>query len=262
MYKKLILKSAQKVMRKVGINVSAFFEIGLFKNTHDYIILQLLKNHNIDVILDVGANKGQFASVIFQTGYKGKVVSFEPTSEAYKQLLAVSKFEPLNFKNIVNGFLKKKNSKWFVAERCAIGEMDGETEINISKNSESSSILQMCQSHLNAAPNTYTVGKEKVNLKKLDTVAIPYLQSAKNPLLKLDVQGYEDFVLRGAKKILPQLKGIMLEMSLVQLYKGETLYLDMIKKIENMGFELYDINPGWRDKNLKMLQMDCIFFRK
>ena len=62
--------------------------------------------------------------------------------------------------------------------------------------------------------------------------------------------------------ILPKIKGVQIELSLVPLYENQLLFLGMLDYITNLGFELWDISPGFRDKQSgKLLQFDGIFFR-
>ena len=209
--------------------------------------LKLLTVHEVDLIFDIGANVGNWAKRIFEIGYDGRIVSFEPLSSAHDQLLESS----------------GSNPDWEVAERCAIGDVDGEIDLNISKNSESSSILPMLKTHLDASPHSGYIGSEKVKIFKLDTIAPQYLKHARAPFLKIDTQGYEEKVLNGALEILPKIKGIQLESSLVPLYEKETLFENMLKKMKILGFALYRISPGFSDyRTGRTLQVNCTFFRQ
>jgi FkbM family methyltransferase len=124
-----------------------------------------LKAHGIDLVLDVGANTGQFASSLRAIGYNGRIVSFEPLSSAHARLSAAA----------------KGASTWIVHERCAIGDRDGETEINVAGNSVSSSVLAMTDKHATAAPGSAYVGRESVQMVRLDSITRPYLRDAARP---------------------------------------------------------------------------------
>jgi FkbM family methyltransferase len=201
---------------------------------------------NIDLVLDVGANKGQFASSIRRFGYTGKIVSFEPLKDAHDQLTNIS----------------ISDKKWDVYPRIAIGGHDGNIEINVAGNSVSSSILPMLKSHSDIAKGSEYVGNEFVNIVKLDTISKRYINESIYPFLKIDTQGYEWEVLDGGKEILPQIKGILCEMSLVELYKGQHLWMDIMKRLEKEGFTLWSIQKGFTDTKLgRTLQFDAIFFR-
>jgi hypothetical protein len=81
-------------------------------------------------------------------------------------------------------------------------------------------------------------------------------------MLKIDTQGYEMAVLRGAEKMLPRLAGVQLELSLAPLYEGQTLYLELIDWLRARGFDLWSVIPGFVDPSSgRMLQFDGVFFR-
>lgn len=204
--------------------------------------------HKVNLVLDVGANIGQYATSIRQLGYSGKIVSFEPLSSAYSQLQTAS----------------SKDSLWEIAPRSAIGNTEGEIVINIAANSFSSSALNMLESHVKAAPQSAYCGLEKVKLSKLDSIARQYItQDTKSIFLKIDVQGFEKQVIEGASQILPLVNGIQIELSLVPLYQNQLTFPEMLKFIEDIGYELHAVIPGFTDLETgRLLQMDGIFFRK
>jgi FkbM family methyltransferase len=200
----------------------------------------------IDLVLDVGANQGQFASEIRRGGYTGKIVSFEPLSDAHSKLLPAS----------------AKDAAWDVYARCALGDHSGEIEINIAGNSLSSSILPMLSAHQTAAPESAYQGRELVSVKTLDSVATPYMKSASAPFLKIDTQGYESKVLDGAGITLPFVRGVLVELSLVPLYKGQPLWMEMIERLEAAGFVLWCFSPVFSDpRDGRTLQVDGVFYR-
>ena len=213
----------------------------------DFQLLQSLKNFNVDMILDVGANVGQFASGLRDIGFKGKIISFEPLTTAHQKLLALTRQDP----------------NWIVHPRCAIGDHDGEIEINIAGNSVSSSVLPMLELHSSAANGSAYVGSERVLISKLDTIAPPYLKQANNPFLKIDTQGFEWQVLDGAKMILPKMCGVLCELSLIELYQGQHLWLEIIQRLGEQDFSLWTLQQGFTDlRDGRALQVDAIFFRK
>ena len=209
-------------------------------------IVTSLRKFEIDLVLDVGANKGQFASEIRQCGYKGRIVSFEPLSQAHRELIQSSAGDPL----------------WDAYQRCALGDHDGEVEINIAGNSESSSILPMLESHRSAAPESAYKGKEFVPIKTLDAVAGQYVKNALATFLKIDTQGFEWQVLDGARDTMPHIKGILVELSLVPLYEGQHLWREVIDRLEAAGFTLWAFKPVFTDQATgRTLQVDGVFYR-
>ncbi len=232
-----------KIARKFGLEIHRYTP-----EVSDAARLQaLLAFHGIDLILDVGANIGQFARSVRAGGYNGKIVSFEPLSGAYKDLIRSSQNDP----------------DWFIAPRAAIGSVDGNAEINISENSVSSSVLPMKEAHLNAAPASRYIGTERVELARLDTIALQYIDGSASLYLKIDTQGFEAEVLDGAAILLPKIKGIQVELSLVSMYEGQILFMEMIRKLNGLGYELHGIMPAFTEpKTGRLLQIDGIFFRE
>jgi FkbM family methyltransferase len=213
------------------------------KLRHHLLFSQL----QIDLVVDVGANTGQFAHQCRAAGYKGEILSFEPSATAHAGLLRSAASDPL----------------WNVANRMALGAADGEIEINIAANSYSSSILPMLDSHLSAAPASRYLLKEKVPLRRLDDVLLPFdRQPDRRIFLKLDVQGYEPQVLAGATQLLAHTLAVQLEMSLVPLYQGELLMPEICAAMTGSGFELWDFEPSFRNPITgRLLQIDGIFTR-
>jgi FkbM family methyltransferase len=143
--------------------------------------IKFLKNNAISVVIDVGANIGQYGSELRSIGYEGKIISFEPTNDAFTKLEALS----------------KKDKKWDVFH-YSLGEFDGDSEINISKNSVSSSLLNNLPQLIESAPAAAFVAKEKISVKKLDTIFNDLRTDSDAVYLKIDTQGYENMVLNGA----------------------------------------------------------------
>jgi FkbM family methyltransferase len=200
---------------------------------------------DLDLVLDVGANTGQFARQCRAAGFEGRIISFEPSEVAHASLLRSAALDPL----------------WTIADRMALGAVTGETVINIAANSFSSSILPMLDSHLSAAPASRYLHKEKVPLRRLDDVLSP-ADHTHRIFLKLDVQGYESQVLAGATQLLPRTLAVQLEMSLLPLYEGELLMPEICADMNASGFELWDLEPSFRDTATgRLLQVDGIFTR-
>jgi FkbM family methyltransferase len=209
-------------------------------------LARMLAAKDIDLVLDVGANDGGYATTIREAGYHGKILSFEPLGDAYASLVKATAGDP----------------SWAAAPRMAIGADDGEVTINVAGNSASSSILPMSESHRAAAPESSYVGSETVAVRRLDGVRHPFLDSAVAPFLKIDTQGYEKQVLVGAAGMLPRLRGLQVEMSLLPLYEEQPLWQEMIGALGREGFDLWALVPGFFDPRTgRMLQCDGIFFR-
>jgi FkbM family methyltransferase len=206
----------------------------------------LIKSHRINKILDIGANTGIFGKEMREFGYGGEIISFEPLTKAYIELLKNS----------------GKDHSW-QALNYAIGNFDGETSINISKNSVSSSIMEMLPLHYENENDSKFINSETIKVCKLDTVFDSFYNSGDKVFVKVDTQGYEKNVLDGAKQCIHKIEGLQLELSSVPLYKGSPHYAEMIEFIDSLGFSLYSIENGFcDDKSGRLLQFDAIFFRE
>ena len=209
-------------------------------------LLAALEHVRADIIFDVGANVGQFARELRSVGFAGDIVSFEPLTAAHSPLAK----------------LALSDSKWFVHPRTAVGDHDGEIEINIAGNSVSSSVLSMLAAHSDAALDSAYVASEYAPLIRLDTVAKQYLSEHSRPFIKVDTQGFEWQVLDGAAAILEQSQGVQLELSLVPLYDGQRLWLEIIERMNLKGFTLWAVQKGFTDPRTgRSLQVDAIFLR-
>jgi FkbM family methyltransferase len=235
-------QSAQKLIHSLGWDIHRFDP-----NSNDYIqLLQSLDHFKIDILFDIGANKGQFSSYLRMFGYEGKIVSFEPLSDAHKILEKTA----------------HTDGKWIVHDRTAIGDFDGKININISGNSQSSSILPMLDTHTSVAEKSAYIGTEEVSISRLDTLLPFYISTKERLFLKIDTQGFEWNVLDGAESTLKKAHGILCELSLVPLYDGQKLWLDVIHRLEQEGFTLWSIKKGFSDpRNGQTLQLDATFFR-
>jgi FkbM family methyltransferase len=105
----------------------------------------------------------------------------------------------------------------------ALGDAQENGTINIAGNSFSSSIYNMLPTHLASAPESKYIGQERIRIETLDSIFDSHCSNQQDILLKIDVQGFEEKVLAGAKNSLPFINTIQLEMSLTPLYDGELL---------------------------------------
>lgn len=212
-----------------------------------YQTAQALKTHHINVVFDVGANIGQFANELRLHGYQGKIISFEPLSDAHAKLTLAA----------------KGDKNWIIHPRCAVGATAGEIEINVAGNSVSSSILPMLAAHENAAPQSKYTHKQKVPLTCLNDVFAKYVSDNDKVFLKIDTQGYEAAVLEGADKILSHCTGVLLELSLVPLYSGQILWQELIASLVKTNHHIYALQTGFiNNETGQTLQIDGLFFSK
>ena len=244
MLKDRIKTLCHDLLRRAGLEVS----FAKNANVESVMLKNLLHASGADIVLDVGANTGQFGDMLFREGFLGTVISFEALPDVHAILRQRAKrIAPTN---------------WRVASCVALGSANGTLEMNIAGNSVSSSILPMMTAHEDAAPLSRYVRKEVVQVRRLDEIAMDYLPCDGCILIKIDTQGYELEVLKGATQLLGRTVALQLELSLVKLYAGAPSFVEAVSFANSLGYELFGIVPGFRDKrNGRLLQVDGFFMR-
>jgi FkbM family methyltransferase len=240
-----IKNGLKRLFRACGLEVRR-----LQSSNSDYQVLKdVLRASGADVVLDIGANLGQFAQLVFDVGFKGTVVSFEAQPEVHRELLKRAR-------------MRSVPGKWIVADCSALGSTSGTIEMNIAGNSLSSSLLPMRAAHAEAAPASRYISKKLVKLERLDDAAARVVPADASLFLKIDTQGYEREVLEGATRLLERTVAVQLELSLVPLYEQAPSLVEMIAYLENRGFQMFGLVPVFRDeRDGRLLQVDGTFIR-
>ncbi len=235
-----LLMKLRPIVRRAGYDVVTFPG-----SNPAYLRSKMLSELEVDLVLDVGANTGQYGAGLRKFGYEGQILSFEPLSSAFHELQIRTMAD--NSWNCVH---------------TALGVDSGELSINIAGNSVSSSLLPMLERHELSAPSSQYVGVETVCVERLDTVAQHVLVESRRPYLKIDTQGYEWQVLDGAPTTLLSVVAIEIELSLTPLYAGQPLLASMLERLAASGFRLAGMAPGFTDmKTGQTLQVDGVFIR-
>ena len=236
----IVVNLINRGLKKLGA------ELCRYPNLEKSRRIRLLNSFQINKVFDVGANIGEYSTNLRSLGFTGNIIAFEPLLKPFEQLKKLQEKDP-----------KLK------AFRIALGDEEGEFEMNISENVNSSSISEMLVAHIESAPTSKYVGKEKVVVKNLDKLFSDYYRSNDLIWMKVDTQGYEQNVLDGASNCLSKIKIVQLELSIIPLYKNCFTYLEAIAYMEKRGFELYGIEPGFSNVETgQLLQFDGIFVNK
>jgi FkbM family methyltransferase len=226
----------RSVVRRTG------WDIVRFCGDFESLQRRLLREEQIDCVVDVGANEGQYAQRMRQLGYRGEILALEPIAEAFERLST-------NF----------STDAAFHAEQIAAGSSSQSGLINISSNSVSSSMLPMTDRHTAADPKSAYDSVQTTTVRPLDALDI----SGTRIWLKLDVQGTEDKVLEGAEELLMRTQAVQVELSLVPLYKGAPLVEDLVAQLRHLGFEPVYLEPGFSDPRTGvLLQVEGLFRRR
>ena len=237
-----VLKSRFRVNKHARRMKEIFFAFSRTWNSPSKVLAKKLISANIESVLDIGANVGQFAIDMRRNGYQNAIYSFEPVAQTFAVLTENS----------------AQDDNWH-ALNVAVGESEGNAQINVSNNSGlSSSFLEMEPIHLNNFPNSISISSESVLLTTVDIQTAALEIEPKTSILKIDTQGYEYHVLKGAAYSLGEFKYCYLEVSLVQLYKGEKTFFDILDLLQKSNHELIEIFPGVRAKDGSLLQVDIL----
>jgi FkbM family methyltransferase len=211
------------------------------------VLKHLFSQYKIDLVIDVGAYVGEYAKISRRAGYSGNIVSFEPLEDNFKRINIYSKGDQL----------------WSVL-KTAVGNEDGSIDINVASDLVSSSVLGLNNDCDYFKSKVDYVSSERVEIRKLDTLTSQgQIPSFKNALLKIDVQGLEGCVIDGAMNILSEVRIIQIEMSLVSVYDGQILMVDLLKRMGDLGYELFTILPVFKNEHTgQLFQVDGFFIRK
>ena len=198
-----------------------------------------------ETVIDIGANRGMFTRCIHYVFPDAFIHAFEPLRDCFEELATLKNLIPT-----------------LECYNLALGERSGETLINRSSYDYSSSLLEMSDLHMQAFPYTAGVIKEMVMVRKLDEV-LQWKKLKQPVMMKIDVQGYEKFVLDGAPETLKYVDSIICEMSFYPLYKGQILFKDIYRQILDAGFVFRGpIAERCHPQTLEVLQIDGLFSRE
>jgi FkbM family methyltransferase len=198
----------------------------------------------VNLVIDVGANTGQYASALRHDGYRGQIVSFEPQPSAAAELRAAA----------------AGDQDWKIFE-CALGPAPGKSNLFVTDDSQSSSLLAPSA---DPARFRFLVGSSQtpVEIATLDDFRFGH-RGHNRLYLKLDVQGYELGVLRGAPKTLRRAAAVECELSLTSLYTGQAMSEDVISHLRTAGLVPVCISRAYTEPgpSRRVIQMDGIFRR-
>jgi FkbM family methyltransferase len=232
----------RELLRRFGVDVVRYSG----RRFPERIPIELIHDHKISLVFDVGANVGQTAIDLRARGYRGRIVSFEPQTEAFRALARVAAHD----------------DAW-ECRNVAIGDRRSNVQVNVSRNSWSSSILPMSERHRQAAPSSVYAEAEGVQLLRLDDLRNELVGRDDRLYLKLDVQGYEAQAIAGAAETLSQVVVVEAEVSLVELYEGQSLMGDFITLMRAHDFFPLHVAPEFRDPATgELLQLNMWFGRK
>jgi FkbM family methyltransferase len=210
----------------------------------DYVHLRrarVLAAHGVDLVLDVGANTGQYAGHLRAEGYAGRIVSFEPAEAAFAALSGAAAGDP----------------GWDV-RRCAVGAGGGTLELRTYDDSRHNSGLPPSPGR----PMPPVLSTESVPVVALDALRGEVWKETDRIAVKIDVEGFEGTALDGAPTLLEQVRVVEVELSTVALNDGQALLPEIATRLYAVGLRLTSLRPIWTDPGTgALIQADGIFER-
>jgi FkbM family methyltransferase len=204
---------------------------------------QVLSRLDCGSIVDIGANRGQFAMVARHCFPKAQIISFEPLSAAAAKFRAVF-----------------SNDDRVTLHEVAIGPAPGNATIHISRRDDSSSLLPITSAQVALFPGTEESTTAMVRVGPLrEFILAADIQIP--ALLKVDVQGYELEALRGCEDLLDQFTCVYAECSFVELYASQALADEVIAWLRERGLRLRGVHNMDYDRDGRAIQADFLFAR-
>lgn len=196
-----------------------------------------------ETIIDIGSNKGQFILLIEKIYPNKNIYSFEPIKEMIDKQ---------------KKFFAYKNN--IIFHNIALGSSTTLKEFLITTRMDSSSFLKIV-SDKNKSKNYDIVENRNIQINTLDNLLIN--EKISHPvLIKIDVQGYELEVLRGANNLLKKTDYLLLEVSKNEMYQNQPIEKVIVEYLKNLNFDILKSNNWSKVQNTNFYQRDIIFYKK
>ena len=224
----------KKILRSKGYDVIHYYS---FYDSY-------LKPLGIKTVLDIGANTGEFSKEMRSLFPEADIYAFEPLKDCFdtmtKKMSGDTKFHPLNI---------------------ALGETNGESVIQRSSFHPSSSLRTMAGLHKELYPKSKDSIEEKIQVMRLDD-AVKNIELQTPIFIKMDVQGFEDSVIRGGHVTIQKASVLQIETAFVSLYENQPLFGDIHDQVRALGFSYKGANSSHRNqKTGELIYQDSIFVR-
>ena len=213
----------------------------------EYHLKRFLSYFDVDCVFDVGANTGQYATALRDhMGFRGQIISFEPNPVAAEQLRVKSASDPL----------------WHV-EELALDTVQGQTQFNVMESNQFSSLLKPDNSSIGIFSQLNKI--ERTVVVSTSTVAIELSRfqqkfQFKRPFLKMDTQGHDLAVAKGAGDSISEFVGLQSELGIRTIYEGAPNYRATLDYYHEKGFLLSAFVPNNEGHFPDLVEIDCIMY--
>jgi FkbM family methyltransferase len=229
----------RQLARRAGYEVRQYTPLRSFAAARE----ALMESRGVDVVLDVGANAGQYGELLRERGYGGRIVSLEPVAEAFAELERRA----------------RADGAW-EAVCVAASDTDGELTLNLTGDSRSTSALTRNE-RFAGIPGWAPKESRTVPARRLEGLVGELLRPSERAYLKIDVQGFEDRVLAGAGAATDRFEAIELELSVTPLYEGQPGLTEMLPLLAQRGFRPVSLEPILLDEQGMLMELDGLFAR-
>jgi FkbM family methyltransferase len=224
---------------------SRYYRSALWKGVaagveHEPVLRRLRSN----TVVDIGANRGQFALAVRRCLPQARIISFEPLPGPAK-----------TFRRVLAGQTRVD------LHETAIGPSRGRCTMHVSGRDDSSSLLPITDLQKTFYPGTHEIALQEITVETLDQT-ISEADLVTPALLKMDVQGYELHCLEGCSELLPYFQNLYLECAFQELYTGQALASQLIQWVYGQGFDLTGIYHLSHDRLGQPVDADLLFTRR
>ena len=211
-------------------------------------VTNLLDELAINCVIDVGANVGQYGKAIRENGYMGHIFSFEPVKDNYLLLEKSTQKDP----------------NWHTFN-FALGSKNSTGLMNVTRRTEFSSFFKPSQFSEKIFNDQVSISEsQQVEIRSLDSIIgeITRFVPESRVYLKMDTQGYDLEVLKGASELVKNIIALQSELSVQPLYDGMPDYLQALAIFRSYGFEAAGFYPVAQDPNSHaIIEFDCVMVK-
>jgi len=235
--------AARNALRKAGVEV---LPVGIDSSLLAMHLDRLFATLKVSCVLDVGARVGEYGKWLRRNGYRGEIISFEPIAASFAELERAA----------------ARDANWHCCN-YALGAEDSVSSINVAKHTEYSSFHQMSSAAQERfGEETFTVRTEKVEIRRLDGILETLPTRLTDRLyLKMDTQGWDLEVLKGARGALSHVIALQTEVSVQPIYDGMPVIQDSLAAIAGYGFTASGFFPVHLDSRMAAIEFDLVAVR-
>jgi len=208
-------------------------------------LMNAIHHYGIDTVFDVGANVGQFGRELRGAGFKGQLHSFEPVAETFKTLRQAC----------------QADANWH-PHNLALGAEAGTHTIHVAAASDLSSFNAPNDFGKDRFKGFQSTTQEDVEVSTVDQFIALSKLSGRTILLKMDTQGHDLEVLKGAAQSLFCIPVIQSEIAFQPLYGNMPTHIESFSNFQDCGYGVAALNAVTKTEDLAVIEMDCLFIRK